>query len=121
MSTPPIISGDQSNLRPSSATETLTARPSDSGLQGSTRASSEVEDPKAKKADDEAADQDRDLEKQDSKDKPNNEDKEDEKDEEEKKDPNLIEWDGPDDKVSRTTCLAQSSTNSKPGKPYELA
>ncbi|GAB7337237.1 hypothetical protein MBLNU457_g2610t2 [Dothideomycetes sp. NU457] len=97
MSTSPIIAREHSDPRPFSASETLTARPSDSALQGSTRASSEVEAPKAKQADDRSADQDTDLEKQESKDKPNEQDDKDEKDEEEKKDPNLIEWDGPDD------------------------
>jgi len=119
MSTAPII--EHSNPRPFSAAETLTPRPSDSGLQGSTRASSEVDDPKAKRANDELADQDRDLEKQETKDKSNGEDSKDEKDEEEQKDPNLIEWDGPDDKVGRNACLSESSTNSKSGKPHELA
>lgn len=106
MSTSPIIDREQSNPRPFSAAETLTARPSDSGLQGSTRASSEVEDPKAKQANDRSANQDTDLEKQESKDKSKDEDNKDEKDEEEKKDPNLIEWDGPDDKVGQPVHLS---------------
>lgn len=91
--------GSRQEVRPLSSAETLAARPStshapsDSSLQKEKRKSFGGHDGNDNNPD-------RDLEKQET----GRQDKEDSKDEKDKeeKDPNLIEWDGDDDKVRAT-------------------
>ena len=86
----------QQDLRPLSSAETLAARPSTSHeLSESSLPKEKRESFNGENGDRDASDDntDRDLEKQEDKEPPK-----DDKSEEEK-DPNLIEWDGDDDKV----------------------